>query len=123
MTHISKPRIGKVKVYNEHGILIREGDARDMDFQPKFFGIFTASEALRGVFAILSIVFCAGFVWSTVNSKFDAINLSIMDLQGNFNSFKTDIKDSNNKLWSAFTDYKKCENQSMVKCCKDVTIC
>lgn len=58
-------RIGKVKVYTHEGKLIREGYAREDDFDdPKIFNLFTKGEIIRTAGVLISIAFTVGIFWN-----------------------------------------------------------
>ena len=70
---------------------------------------------------VMTVVF--GIIgWGCIQILTD-VKDSIVDVKSTVIINRNDANTSSQKLWSAFTEFRNCENQSMVNCCKNTTIC
>lgn len=109
-------RIPKVKIILEDGTHVRTGPARESDFQ-----------STKKDFIMPLVLLCIASVFGTLawggGEILNGLKNSVSNIQTSVVNIGEQQKQSDIKLWQAFTEFKKCENQSMVKCCKDTEIC
>lgn len=114
-------RLGKIRVFTAEGKLIREGYAREADFQdPKIFKYFTMSELIRAGVLVIICAFTLGGLWMGINNRFEIMSKDVTTFINTFTAYKEEQNSFHKTIFDRL-DAKEnrinCLAESMSRCC------
>lgn len=106
-----------IKVFDSRGRLVREGTARDGEAEKKYFGLFSFTDFIKGVFVITTMA-ATGFAFMEVTK------VKIENIKSDISTLIQNESEDRKAFWQAISDSKakedrdlSCLNSRVYRCC------